>query len=349
MLRAISGTVLPRLGAIAAAAAISLWSAMPASAQSWDQIVAAAKKEGRVVFYTSLVQNGVEQLIEKFNETYPEIEVEFIRLGSNPLIERFATEFNAGRHLADVMSTAPDERLFQGAKDGWMAKWTPPEIGNFPASANYQDMMFTIVQTREALIYNKNLVPEGERPTTWNDLFNPKWKGKVGMNPPWRSVTMQAIVALWEDQGIKDPAQKMKDNNVRFFEGSAGVVQAVIRGDVAVAELGDLPLNEVLARGAPIGFIYPKEGTIYSDNVAFAAAKAPHPNAAKVFVNWMLTANGQVDLQNCCGLPGVRNGVPPMSHIPPTAQINAKNGLDLLTPERQKKIVTEWRQMFGVM
>jgi len=338
--------------AIAAAGALlagGLATSALAQDQSWDQIVAAAKKEGKVVFYNNLQPNGIEPLLAKFREDYPDIAPEQIRLGSNPLIERFQTEFNAGRNIADVMITFPDERIVEGMKAGWMAEWKPPELSNFPASINEGNKLYTLQYARESIIWNKSRVKPADAPKDWKDLFDPKWKGKVGMNPPWRSVSIQQIVAFWEDKGITNPAQKLKDNDVRFFEGSGGIIQAVLRGDVSVAELTDLPLNPLLEDGAPIGFVYPPSGTTLSANKAFVAAKAPHPNAARVFLNWLMTEKGQLALQQYCGLSVTRNGAPPLTKLPATSQLeNVVDGEKILTPERQAKMVSEWRTVFGV-
>jgi iron(III) transport system substrate-binding protein len=335
-------------GAVLAAAMTAAVSS-PASAQSWDETVAAAKKEGKIVFYNNLQPNGIEPLLQKFRDKYPEIQTEQIRLGSNPLIERFQTEFNAGRHIADVFITFPDERVTEGMKQGWMAQWTPPELSNFPAGVNQNNMVFTLQYARESIIWNKTLVKDSEAPKEWADLFDPKWKGKVGMNPPWRSVSIQQIIAFWEDKGIPDAAEKLKANDVRFFEGSGGIIQAVIRGDVRVAELTDLPLNPLLEDGAPIGFVYPKSGTTSSANVAFVAKNAPHPNAGRVFLNWLMTKEGQEALQQYGGLSVTRNGIAPLTKLPATSQLsNVVSGEEILTPERQKKIVEHWRTVFGV-
>ena len=321
----------------------------PAAAQSWDETVAAAKKEGKVVFYNNLQPNGIEPLLQKFRDKYPEIQTEHIRLGSNPLIERFQTEFNAGRNISDVLITFPDARVYEGMKQGWMAKWNPPELKGFPEDVNQDDMLFTLQYAREAIIWNKNLVKEADAPKEWADLFDPKWKGKVGMNPPWRSVSIQQIVAFWEDKGFPDAAEKLKANDVRFFEGSGGIIQAVIRGDVRVAEMTDLPLNPLLEDGAPIGWVYPKSGTTLSAGKAFVAAKAPHPNAGKVFLNWLMSEEGQNALQQYAGLSVTRKGMPPLSKLPATSSLpNAIDGERILTPERQKKIVEHWRTVYGV-
>jgi iron(III) transport system substrate-binding protein len=200
-------------GGAIVAATLTMVMATSVKAQSWDETVAAAKKEGKIVFYNNLQPNGIEPLLQKFRDKYPEIQTEQIRLGSNPLIERFQTEFNSGRHIADVFITFPDERVTVGMKQGWMAQWTPPELPNFPANINQNNMVFTLQYAREAIIWNKSLVKDTEAPKEWADLFDPKWKGKVGMNPPWRSVSIQQIVAFWEDKGIPDAAEKLKAND----------------------------------------------------------------------------------------------------------------------------------------
>ena len=321
------------------------------TAEQWAAIEAAATKEGKVSFYHNLNPGGAELLVNEFRKDRPGIDVEQTRLGSAPLVERFGTEFAAGRNIADVVITFPEERMFEGMKTGWMAAWVPPELKSFPATVNYQskNMMFNVQTSREAIIWNKQKVKPAEAPKEWADLFDPRWKGKVGMNPPWRSVAIQGIVAYWEKLGLGDTAAKLKANDVRFFEGSGGIIQAVIRGDIYVSELTDVPLNVALADGAPIGFIYPKSGTTLSKSYVFVAAKAPHPNAAKVFTNWLLTAKGQELLQKFGGLSATRPGIPPLSHLPATPTLsNTHDGLDLTPPAKQKEIVDHWRTVFGV-
>jgi iron(III) transport system substrate-binding protein len=321
------------------------------TATQWATVEASAIKEGKVVLYHNLNPRGAELLANEFRKVHPRIQIEMTRLGSSPLIQRFSTEFSAGRNLADVVITFPDERVTAGMQTGWMAGWVPPELKHFPPTANYQgqNMMFNVQTSREAIIWNTQRVKPADAPKEWSDLFDPRWKGKVGMNPPWRSVSIQAIVAYWEKLGLGDTAAKLKSNDVRFFEGSGGILQAVIRGDVHVAELTDLPLNTALADGAPIGFVYPKSGTTLSQGYVFVAAKAPQPNAGRVFTNWLMTDKGQVFLQTYAGLSATRPGTPPLSHLPPTDDLsNMVDGLSLTPPVKQKEIVDHWRTVFGI-
>ena len=231
-----------------------------------------------------------------------------------------------------------------------MEQWTPPELPNFPNHLNRDNKLFTIQHAREAIVWNTRLVKDADAPKEWAELCDPKWKGRIGMNQPWRAVAIQQIIAYWEDQlGLGDTAAKLKESNVRFFEGSGGLAQAIVRGDVAVAQLTDLPLNGLLEDGAPIGFTYPQSGTTLSAGMAFVAKKAPHPNAAKVLVNWLMTKDGQLVLQEHGGLAVTRKSAPALSKIPATARLpKVVDGEKLLTAKRQEEIVNHWRTVFGI-
>ena len=339
-----------RSSAVALGLAIAaMLASAPAAGQSWDEVVTAAKKEGKLTLYHNIRPAGIEVILQKFRGKYPEIQTEQIRLGSGPLNERFRTEFAANRHIADVVVTYADSD-FMKEVPAWFAKWQPPELkGNFPEGVNIGDQLFAILQVREAIIWNKTLVKDADAPQEWADLFDPKWKGKVALNTPWRSISVQQLFAYWDKLGIKDAAEKMKANEVRFFEGSSGIIQAVVRGDAAVAHITDIPLNGMLADGAPIGFAYPKSGTTTSDSIAGVAAKAPHPNVARVFLNWLMSKEGQVLLVDQGGLSGTRNDAPPLSHLPATAKLpKVVDGMSILTPEVQKPLIEHWRRVFGV-
>ena len=333
----------------AAVAALALLVPATAVAQSWDEIVAAARKEGKLTLYHNIRPAGIEAILKAFRAKYPEIQTEQIRLGSGPLNERFRTEFVANKHIADVVISYADADFMKEVPN-WFAKWDPPEWkGNFPADTNIDGRLYVLQQVREAIIWNKNLVKDADAPKEWADLFDAKWKGKVALNTPWRSISVQQMFAYWDKLGIKDAAERMKANEVRFFEGSSGIIQAIIRGDVAVAHMTDIPLNPTLADGAPVGFTYPKSGTTTSNSIYGVAAKAPHPNAGRVLVNWLMTKEGQAILVEEGGLSVTRNGAPALSHLPPTDKLsNAVDGMKVLSSEAQAALIEHWRKVFGV-
>jgi len=317
---------------------------------AWKSVEDAAKKEGTVSLYHNLRPSGIEKLLSEFRKAYPGIKTEHMRLGSAPLIERFSTEFTAGRNLADVVITFPDETMLKGVDTGgWALQWTPPELAAFKPEINRGNKIFAVHTSRNVIIWNKQRVKPADAPKEWADLWDPKWKGKVAMDPPWRSIAVQGLIAHWSNIGLSDSAQKLKANDVRFFEGSAGVFQAVLRGDALVGTLADLPLEPGLVDGAPIGFVYPKSGTAINDGFVMVPAKAPHLNAGKLFANWIMSASGQTVLQEIGGLPATRPGITPPKFVPATSSLsNVVDSLVISSTAQQAKSINTWREVFGI-
>ena len=320
-----------------------------AHAEDWAAIEQAARKEGTVVLYHNFSPSGMAAIIELFNKSYPGITVKEVRLPSGAFYARFEAEYAAGASEADYCSSVWDEKMTEWQQKGWFAKWDPPEAKHLPPSALLGDGLWEMQTTREMIIYNKTKVKASAAPKDWPDLFDPVWKGKIGMNPPWRSLGPQSVIAFITKQfGINDMAERMKAQQVRFFNGSAGVVQAVIRGDVSVAILTDLPLNMVMADDPPLGQVYPKSGIPSSPFAMFVPATAKHPNAGKVFGNWVLTEAGQLAVQEQSGTPGVRVGLAAPKYVPANSQLNLVPARTLLNPENEKSIVQHWQDVFEV-
>jgi len=320
-----------------------------ASAQSWDEIVTAANKEGKVTFMHNIPGKAGEHIAEAFNKDYPNIQVEQIRLSSGAIGGRFETEFNAGRHLWDVVNTNIDDKVRKGLDSGWALKWTPPEAANYDADYSINNTAFAEFISRDILIWNNSLVSDADAPKDWADLLDPKFKGKIGISPPWRSVSPLTWVFYIENVlGIKDFAERLKANDLQFFEGTGAIQQALLRGDIQVAATADT-LNDLLSDGAPIGFVYPASGVIATANRAFIAKEAPHPNAGKVFLNWLLSEKGQKILIGD-GIISPRNGMPGPSQLPANSEIPKLLSADSLSisDEAKQDIIDRWRHVFNV-
>lgn len=320
-----------------------------AADESWPAIEAAAKKSGKLMLYLNLPPPGDEGVVAAFQESYPGIKVEMVRLGSGAMMQRFEVETAAGACPADALMTNYDVTENSWIDKGWVLEWTPPEAAAYPPEYRHRGHLFTTQLYREAIIYNTTKVKPADAPKVYADLFDPKWKGKVGLNPPWRSVTVQGAVAFWETRlGITGVAQRLKDNDVRFFSGSAGVVQAVVRGDVWIASLIDPAVITALADGAPIAAVYPESGVPAALANVFVPAKAPNSAAGKLFVNWLLSEKGQTALQESSGAPVTRPGVKPPKLVPPNSALKITLSPTLLTPDYQQGMLKEFRTIFNV-
>lgn len=335
---------LPLAGALVSLSLRSAW-----AQNDWSSVEAAAKREGRLVLYHNFAAASMERIVAAFNEDYPQIRVSEVRLASAAFYQRFGAEYAGGRSEADVCSAAWDDLLETWAAQGWMEEWTPPEAAALPEQMRFGQRFWAIQVAREMIVYNSAKVKAADAPKDWLDLFDPKWKGRIGMNPPWRSVGPQLAAAFVEARfGVKDMAERLQQLDVRFFNGSAGVLQAVVRGDVSVAQMTDLPLNAALADGVPVKAVYPTSGVPYTPILTFVPAKVKNPNAGRVMANWLMSVRGQRAIQELSGAPGTRKGLGPPKFVPANAQIQLVDNRSLLNEQTQKRVVDQWRRVFNV-
>ncbi len=314
----------------------------------WSKIVETANKQGHLVILHNTPPPLGDLWFAEFHKAFPKIDVEATRLPSSELMQRFGTEYAAGASQSDAVITLWDDTLAKWAQDGWIRTFVPPEAAAFADEYKRNNQIYTLQLIRSSVISNKSRVREADAPKEWADLFDPKWKDKIGMDPPWRSVAVQEMLAYWAKLGIKDAAQRLKANGVRFFNGSAGIVQAVIRGDVQVAATIDPPVISAIGDGAPVRVVYPASGVPAIATSAFLPAKAPHPDVGMVFLNWAMSEAGQQSFQDIAGSPVVRPGIKPPKLVPGLEGQKIVLSTDLLNAGVQKAIIEEWRSVFGL-
>src|SRR2546426_12368042 len=153
-------------------------SAFPAFAQ--DARVEAAKKEGKVVWYTSLALPSAEKVAKMFEAAYPGIKVEVHRTGSQRILQRVMQELQANLKLVDVIHTSDAGHFVLLKEKKLLMKYTPAGVDAFPAGFKDKDRYYyTLRATLNVIAYNTKLVSSAEAPRTWKDLLDPKWKGKL--------------------------------------------------------------------------------------------------------------------------------------------------------------------------
>ena len=312
------------------------------------RIAEAANKGGHIDIHHNIPPPLGDLWLGDFRKAFPKIAIEATRLPSAEMMQRFATEYPAGASRTDVVITLWDETLAAWAKNGWVKTWVPPEAAALASDYKRHDQFYTIQLIRSAMVSHKGRIKDADAPREWVDFFDPKWKDKIGINPPWRSVAVQEMLAYWHNQGERDIAKRLKANGVRFFNGSAGIVQAVIRGDVQVAAVIEPPVISAIADGAPIRVVYPASGVPATATVAFLPTKSPNQDAGMLFLNWSMSAPGQQSLQDHAGAPVTRPGVKPPKLVPGLDGMKIVLTERLLTPAMQKSIIEEWRSVFGL-
>ena len=274
----------------------------PALAQ--DARVEAAKKEGKVVWYTSLALPTAEKIGKLFEAAYPGIKVEVQRTGSQRILQRVMQEQQANLKLVDVIHTSDAGHFVLLKEKKLLMKYTPAGVDAFPAGFKDKDgYYFTLRATVNVIAYNTKLVPAAEAPKGWKDLLDPRWRGKmVTAHPGYSGVISTHVLALVQLYGW-DYFKQLAQNKLMLVQSAVDPAGVVASGERQVAvDGGDYYYYQMKKKGNPIEVVYPKEGVPLVISPSAIASFAPHPNAAKLFTDFTFTRELQQVMADSEGL-----------------------------------------------
>jgi len=270
--------------------------AAPPPTSVTPELVAAARKEGRISYYSALELNVAERLGKEFEAKYPGIAVHVERSGAERIYQRIAQEQASGINAVDVAnSTDPAHYLDWKAKD-WLAPHVPDDVAKyFPADQVDPDGMYaTSCGWIEAIGYNTNLVKAVDAPKSYADLLDPKWQGKiVKAHPGYSGAIMTATFVLARDLGWSF-FEKLAQQKVMQVQSAADPPKKLLLGERAVMADGN-DYNLLLGKdhGQPVEVVYATEGSPLIIVPCGVFRGAPNPNAARLFQSFFFSAEGQ--------------------------------------------------------
>jgi iron(III) transport system substrate-binding protein len=259
-------------------------------------LIEAAKKEGKVAFYTAMDLAFAERLARTFEGKFPGIAVRVERSGAERIFTRIAQEYSSNIHAVDVVNTADQAHCIVWKRNGWLAPYLPQEVAQHYDKA-YFDPDALHVTTRilvSPIAYNTNLVKKEEAPKSFADLLDPKWKGKmVKAHPAYSGTIMNATFQIARDLGW-DYLEKLAKQNVLQVQSATDTPKKIALGEraVMVDGAGYLVIRNKES-GQPVEIVYPEEGTPLATGPSAVFKAAPNPNAARLFQNWMHSREAQ--------------------------------------------------------
>lgn len=326
----------------------------------WDEIVAGAKREGKLTVYvapghgTPATQQAWSQIFqEKFG-----INVEWVQSGAATAISRVLTEQQTKTYVADVLlngyGTVSDALVPQGylqpilapstiEKDIWRVQ---PDM----LSAKERLWLYLFIPVNPAAVINTSLVNSGDEPKSYQDFLDPKWKGKITMMTPAQGGSGSGwFRSNYRVLGL-DYMRKLAQQVV--IQSTTGQeVQAVARGQFPIAVGPDLSTSQsLISKGSPIKFLHLKEGDYAPAQGIYFVSNAPHPNAAKFFINWAFTQEGQTFFSKSQEFVSLRKDVP-QDWISPDVRFDPSRPLLLTAPEdtatgKASELTTMGKQIF---
>lgn len=254
-------------------------------------LVEAAKAEGKVVFYANIT--AVEPIMAKFSEIYG-FPAEYVRISTDKFIPTVMTEFLAGKLLADVVQ-GPLPILQILKKEGVLGTYVSPQSANYPEWACDPDGVIQLFGIEYVcILYNTELVKPEEVPTSYRDLADPKWKGKIVMpDPTTHATTISWLVGLKENNvfGSEEEwvtwLEGLAANDPMFVASFGPTPDPIARGEKALGI--SMPKYIITKAPAPLMWANVTEG-LFGSPRAIAIVKDPkHPNAAKLFIDFWLS------------------------------------------------------------
>ena len=304
--------------------------------------LAAAKREGRVVVYGSVVPQAMEELHKSFEKKY-DIKVDYWRGSSTAVAERAQSEWRAGRPAFDVVESSWDVMLMM-KKEGIFARYIPPSSEKFSEQFKEKDALITPWRILPiSILYNTELVKGGEAPKSLEELLQPKWKGKISMPDPSRhTTTAKFFWNLEKFMGAKwrEFAKNLAKQQPLLVESLAPVTPAVIKGE---AHVGIAYIKFVKQFKGPV-FYATLDKYLSDPNHLALAAKAARPNAAKLYIEHAVSPDGQRLIAQDGEFvlaPGVYPPIPGAEKVTPHMV-----PMDNPSEEEAKSLSNEFRQIF---
>ena len=278
--------------------------AVVGEAAAQDSRLEAAKKEGKVVWYTSLALPSAEKVAKLFETAYPGVKVEVHRTGSERILSRVMQELQANIKNVDVVHTSDAGHFVLLKNKNLLQKYTPAGVEGFPAGFKDKDgYYYGLRATVSVIAYNTKSVPAAEAPKTWKDLLDPRWKGKmVTAHPGYSGVIATHVLALVNQYGW-DYFKQLAQNRLMLVQSAVDPAGAVASGERVVAvDGGEYTFYQTRKKGNPIEIVYPKEGVPLIVSPTAIMSFAPHPNAARLFTDFTFSREVQQVMADSEGL-----------------------------------------------
>ena len=273
-----------------------------------QQLIKGAEQEGKVVYYTTMSVQETDRILREFKKKYPQITTESFRITKERLLTRLLAEDSANRTGADVVSV--NDMVMELLRlRGILGKYDNPEAAAYGAGFKERSGYWTgLYGPTAVIVYNSKMVKPEDVPRTYDDLLQPRWKGKMGMDgSKWEWFAAQLQI-MGQEKGMAF-MKKLASQDLQFRTGITLLTQLTAAGEFPLIVYGYAhSAEEFLSRGAPIGWtpIQP----IFMNLVGVGlTAKAPHPNAARLLGEFLTSREGQSIISSMHRVP-VRPNVP---------------------------------------
>jgi iron(III) transport system substrate-binding protein len=308
---------------------------------------AAAKKEGKLVLYSTFSTNEMQPIAAKF-QSDTGIAVELIRLPTAQMFDRATSEFAAHRLAADYVDTTDITLTEQLADRGILQGYKVPDFNRLEGVLHDgTGRWYGILRTVIAIGVNTGVAKPADLPSTWTGLLDPRWRGKLGVANIDAGGTSFAFWFFMRQRYGIDAWRKLAAQNPRIGYSVQPVITDLARGETGIAAATIDALIGGVATGSPIKIILPPDGPAFG-LYGGVASTAPHPHAAAVWMNW-ITSEHVAPMLSALGLYSIRRDAP----VPQVAGVKMPGQRNIYNIRAEDYVrsyaafTKEWHGIFG--
>ena len=299
-------------------------------------ILEAAKREGKLVLYSGNSADVVAKIMDAFKARFPEIDSAGTLVEQEgPLMAKVMAENQAGQTQADIFYSSTDTLLFDLQRRNLLLEYASPEYQYYdPKYLSRPATFFGPAKTSlVGIAWNTDVIKDADAPKGWRDLLDPRFKGKISAFNSTASSPFFAWYLLPQVLGA-DYWDRITEQQIKPYQSSAQILDALASGETPVAmQFSNTRLITILEKNLPVKALWPAEGVPSYNSVQGILAKAPHPNAAKLFHDWSFSREGMTVAGDISGQLALRSDVP----VPPSQPDISK--VNLLVPTDQEDYV----------
>jgi iron(III) transport system substrate-binding protein len=323
--------------------------ALPEATAVTPALVEAAKKEGKVVFYTAVDIEAAEKVGASFRQKYPGIEIQVERSGSERLFQRIGQEYGSNIANADVVNTSDAAHYLLWKRQGWLAPYVPEDVAkHYGENADPDGLYATWRATLSPIAYNTKYVKPEDAPKSFADLLEPKWRGLIVKAHPGYSGTILTATAQIARELGWDYLSKLGKQRVMQVQSSTEPPKKLAIGERPImADGNEYNLFTLKESGSPIEIVYPSEGTPFIASPSAVMAKAPHPNAARLLQSFLYTPETQQLLIDAGGLRSLHPATKEPAGRKPLREIKLFKDDAAAVVDKVEEIKANYAKAFG--
>ena len=312
-----------------------------------SDLLEAAKKEGKVVYYTTDDELMAQVLVKGFQAAYPTITVELQRANAAALLERLESEQKAGPWQADVINTNDVRSLVLFRRNGWLAHYVPANVRQWPEAARDPAGFYAVQSLAVTVIgYNSRLVNPELAPKSYEDLLARRWHDKlVKLHPAESGIGLTTTFLMNRELGWSF-WERLAQQGVLHVRSGVDAPAKLVGGERwAMVDGTEEAVLRLRASGAPIMMVHAKEGSPVIPSGTSMFKEAPHPNAARLLVNWLMGRDAQQIVVNA-GARSYHPDARDTAERPPLANLKLWQADPILLAAESELIKQIYEQFF---